>query len=193
MRSAPRALGRWRNTCFKAAEIDVVAADVDLLVVGMSEHDVASGATGGASQIDAALHGTLGRLREGGIFNGTFGETLSLTRPPSPIAAQAVMLIGMGRDLAGHPTRFAHLTHLAMRAALRMRAGRAACLLGWSDLELPPADVTGSAESMMRGALQALDDAGSESSSALEWIFDVRNGEADQTAAALRVALENWS
>lgn len=193
MRNAPRALGRWRNTSFKAAEIDVVAADVDLLIVGMSEHDVASEAKGGASQIDAALHGTLGRLREGGIFNGTFGESLSLTGPPRPIAAQAVLLIGMGRDLAGHPTRFAQLTHLAMRAALRMQARRAACLLGWSDLELPVADVTESAKSMMRGALLAIDDAGLESSSALEWIFDIRNREADETAAALRIALEAWA
>lgn len=195
-RIEPHTLGFRRHVCFKVAQIDVVTASVDLLVVGMSEQDVAAGQRGGASQLDLALRGTLGRLREGGIFDGRFGETLMLSKLPAPIAAGALLLVGMGQamsaDLAG-------LTYLAMRGALRIKARRAACLLGWSELDIPPSAIVSSATSMMHGALRAIDDLAASHDTAiggnlpgLEWIFDIRNGAADRTAAALTKALAAW-
>ncbi len=184
-------IGAWRGVSFAAAQIDVVQAKDDLLVVGMLEKDVVRARRGGADAIDDVLHGTLSRLREGGIFTGGFGETLMLTRPPPPVRAAALLLIGMGASLSGRPEAVGTLTGLAMRTALGIGAASVGCLLGWSELDLPAALVAPSAAAMMRGALAAIDAQGGEVAS-MAWTFDIRNGAADHTTAALRDALATW-
>nr|WP_232318638.1 M17 family peptidase N-terminal domain-containing protein [Sphingomonas sp. TDK1] len=146
---------------------------------------------GGAEAVDQALHGTLSRLREGGIFGGGFGETLMLTRPPEPVRAATLMLVGMGASLAAYPEAVGNLTALAMRAALRIGAASVGCLLGWSELDLPDDLVVPTATAMMRGALAAIDSQGDHA--AMAWTFDIRNGAAADTTAALRAALAEWS
>jgi AraC-like DNA-binding protein len=59
----PLALGRFGPVRFSLARIDI-AAPVDLLIVGMRAGD-GPAEEAGASSLDAALHGTLGRLRAG--------------------------------------------------------------------------------------------------------------------------------
>jgi len=184
-------IGAWRGVSFAVAQIDVLRAADDLLVVGMLEKDVAGAHRGGADAIDHALHGTLSRLREGGIFTGGFGETLMLTRPPAPIRAATLMLIGMGASLTGDPEAAGALTGLAMQAALRIGAASVGCLLGWSECDLPPPLVAPSATAMMRGALAAID-AQEQQAAAMAWTFDIRNGAAARTTAALRDALAVW-
>jgi len=184
-------IGAWRGVSFAVAQIDVLRAADDLLVVGMLEKDVAGAHRGGADAIDYALHGTLSRLREGGIFTGGFGETLMLTRPPAPIRAATLMLIGMGASLTGDPEAAGALTGLAMQAALRIGAASVGCLLGWSECDLPPPLVAPSATAMMRGALAAID-AQEQQAAAMAWTFDIRNGAAARTTAALRDALAVW-
>lgn len=184
-------IGSWRGISFAVAEIDVVRAEDDLLVMGMLEKDVAGAHRGGAEAMDHALHGTLSRLRAGGIFTGAFGETLLLTRPPAPIRASTLMLIGMGASLAGNPEAAGVLAEVAMRTALRIGATSVGCLLGWSELDLPPALVAPSAAAMMRGALAAVDAQG-QAAARMAWTFDIRNGAAAHTTAALRDALAAW-
>jgi hypothetical protein len=186
-----RPIGSWCGVSFAVAQIDVLQASHDLLVVGMLERDVAGGPRGGVDAVDDALHGTLSRLRDGGIFRGGFGETLMLTRPPPPIRAATLMLIGMGSSLATHPEAVGNLTGLAMRAALRIGADSVGCLLGWSGFDLPEALVATSAAAMMRGALAAIDALG-QYAGPMNWTFDIRNGAALRTAAALREALAAW-
>lgn len=186
-----RPIGTWRGVAFAVAEIDVVRAEDDLLVMGMLEKDVAGAHRGGADAIDHALHGTLTRLRAGGIFTGGFGETLMLTRPPAPIRAATLMLIGMGASAGGNPEAAEALAGLAMRAALRIGAQSVGCLLGWSELDLPAALVAPSAAAMMRGALAAIDAQG-QAAATMRWTFDIRNGAAAHTTAALRDALAAW-
>lgn len=186
-----RSIGAWRGVSFAVAQIDVLKAEDDLLVVGMLERDVAGGPRGGADAVDDALHGTLFRLREGGIFSGGFGETMMLTRPPSPIRAATLMLIGMGASLSGNPEAVGNLTGLAMRAALRIGAASVGCLLGWSEFEVPDSLIAPSAAAMMRGALAAID-AQVGQMAAMQWTFDIRNGAAVRTTAALRDALAAW-
>ncbi|WP_313537439.1 M17 family peptidase N-terminal domain-containing protein [Sphingomonas sp.] len=185
------AIGAWRGVSFAVAQIDVVAAKDDLLVVGMLEKDVVCANRGGADAVDDVLHGTLSKLREGGIFTGGFGETLMLTGPQAPIHAATLMLIGMGASLGPDPDAVGSLTGLAMRAALRMGAASVGCLLGWSELSLPDALVPPSAAAMMRGALAAID-AYDGDAVAMQWTFDIRNGAAAQTTAALQDALAAW-
>ncbi|WP_294329185.1 M17 family peptidase N-terminal domain-containing protein [uncultured Sphingomonas sp.] len=188
-----RAIGAWRGVTFAAAQIDVVHAADDLLIVGMLEKDVARGDRGGADAIDHALHGTLSRLRAGGIFTGGFGETLMLTRPPAPVHAGALMLIGMGASLSAQPAALGNLTALAMHAALRIGAASVGCLLGWSERDLPAAEVEPCAVAMMRGALGAIDThAAAGSVATMRWTFDIRNGDSARTAAALATALAAW-
>lgn len=184
-------IGTWRGVSFAVAQIDVLAAQDDLLVVGMFEKDVVGAHRGGADAVDHALQGTLSRLREGGIFTGGFGETLMLTGPQAPICAATLMLIGMGASLGAHPAAAGKLTGLAMEAALRIGAASVGCLLGWSELDLPEALVAPSAAAMMRGALAAIDAHALESMT-MVWTFDIRNGAAAQTTAALRDALADW-
>ncbi|WP_066722086.1 M17 family peptidase N-terminal domain-containing protein [Sphingomonas pituitosa] len=184
-------IGTWRGVSFAVAQIDVLRAAEDLLVVGMLEKDVAGAHRGGAEAIDHALHGTLSRLREGGIFTGGFGETLMLTRPPAPIRAATLMLIGMGASLTGDPEVVGALTGLAMQAALRIGAASVGCLLGWSELDLPAPLVAPSAAAMMRGALAAID-AQEQQAASIAWTFDIRNGAAAHTTTALREALAAW-
>ncbi|WP_241213477.1 M17 family peptidase N-terminal domain-containing protein [Sphingomonas sp. ABOLE] len=185
------AIGAWRGVSFAVAQIDALAAEDDLLVVGMLEKDLAGAHRGGAEAVDHALHGTLSRLREGGIFTGGFGETLMLTRPAAPIHAATLMLIGMGTSLRAKPEAVGNLTGLAMRSALRIGAASVGCLLGWSELDLPEALVAPSAAAMMRGALAAIDAHDAEAFP-MRWTFDIRNGAAAQTTAALRETLMVW-
>ncbi|MHA6720991.1 M17 family peptidase N-terminal domain-containing protein [Sphingomonas sp. RS6] len=186
-------IGHWRGVHFRVAEIDVVAADVDLLVLGMLEPDMAHRARSGASEIDDALHGTLTRLRDGGIFAGRLGDMLVLTQPPAPIQARALMLMGMGAALSGNPSIVGALTEQAMRLAWRLRARSVACLLGWSELAVPDPLVEPMAAAMMRGALRAIDQGCAPGETlACDWTFDIRNGEAQRTANALTETLRRW-
>ncbi len=190
--SMPRRIGRRHNVVFQVAQIDVVAAQVDLLVVGMFEQNGIDPARGGASQVDHALHGTLTRLRAGGIFKGHIGETLMLSTPPLPMQAASVMLIGMGPAVESCLDALGELTELAMRTALRMEAHSAACLLAWSECVLPAENVEASAAAMMHGALAAIEAQQSgQSALRLQWTFDIRNGHARRTTAGLRRALRS--
>jgi hypothetical protein len=186
-----RPLGRRREVRFEAAQIDIAAA-VDLLIVGMHDADLDTGSGGGADQIDGALQGTLGRLRTGDIFRGDLGETLILAKPPKPIGARSLLLVGMG-PVRSSPGVMGRLTWLAMGEALRNGVGSAACLLGWAERDLPPEEVPVRAAEMMWGALRAIDDHAARAEIApMRWIFDIRNGEVDRMATALRLAFEAW-
>lgn len=189
--SAPRPIGHRRGVDFHVAQLDVATAAVDLLVVAMPDFPPGSAPPrGGAGALDRALHGTLSRLHAGGIFTGFPGETLMLTRPPPPILARLLLLLGLGPAGAGDAAMLGALAGLAMAAALRVRAESVACLLGWSDLDLPADQVGPAAAAMMDGALAALDaQGGLPPGRALDWTFDIRNGHAAATAAALAQAL----
>lgn len=187
-----RSIGRRAPVHFAAAQIDVVEANVDLLVVGMLEQDVAHRPDSSASRLDVMMHGTLSRLREGGIFNGRLGEVLMLSTPLPPIQARSLMLMGMGDSVLSNPAMFAGLTEHAMSTALAMRAQSVGCLLGWSELDISRDMIELTAAMMMHGALQAIDDNATVQSPPMAWTFDIRNGEAERTADALRYALTNW-
>ncbi|WCM28625.1 peptidase M17 [Sphingomonas sp. QA11] len=169
-----------------------MTAKLDLLVVGMFERDAANQPIGGARRLDHVLHGTLGRLREGGIFKGISGETMMLTTPPAPIQARALMLVGMGASLSPTYPVFGHPAELAMRAALRMRVQSAGCLLAWLEGETPADIVEASAAIMIQGAVRAIDEAESPAEGhILEWTFFVQQDGDRRTEAAFRRAFDS--
>lgn len=203
----PRPLGRRGGVAFHAARIDAINSAVDLLVVGMAEQIDGGRPGGGAAALDRAWHGTLRRLRQGGIFRGGWGETLTLIAPPAPLRAGALMLIGLGPTPQVHGDgrlrnaetgRFTagpadtggigDLTALAMDAALRMAARNTACLLGWCGSAPPLSWAVPAAEAMMHGALAALGRHGAPGH-AMDWTFDIRGRHATAVAAALSAPL----
>ncbi len=187
-----RTIGHRRNVTFKVAHVDAVTANVDLLVVGMFERNAASQPIGGASRFDHVLHGTLGRLREGGIFKGMSGETMMLTTPPAPIQARSLMLVGMGANLSPTYAVVGRPAELAMRTALRMRIRSAGCLLAWLEEEMPTDIVEASAVIMIEGAVRAIDEAASVTDGhGLEWTFFVQQDGDRRAEAAFRRALDS--
>lgn len=189
---AARTIGHRRDVTFKVAQVDAVTAKVDLLVVGMFERNAGNQSIGGASRLDHALHGMLGRLREGGIFKGISGETMMLTTPPAPIQARSLMLVGMGASLSPTYPVVGHPTELAMRTALRMRVQSTGCLLAWLESDMPVDVAEASAAIMIQGAVRAIDEAaGTGESDILEWTFFVQQDGDRRTEAAFRQALDS--
>lgn len=193
-----RPLGQHRHVRFIAAQIDVVAPGFDLLIAGMPAGGAQAQPGGGASQIDLALHGTLAALREREIFSGSLGDMLTLSTPPPPVHAAALMLVGMGAARSCPPATFGCLTARAMRAALRTGVHSVGCLLAWSGQTIPDAQAEATAMAMMRGALGEIDAQAAIPAREpvrrppMVWTFDIRNGAAEQSAAALRDALLGW-
>lgn len=190
-------LGRYRHVTFHAAPIDAVAAPVDLLVVGMLEKQGSGHSGDGVNRIDDVLHGTLWRLRAGGIFRGAPGEALTLSTPPPPLRAQALLLIGIGEAPLSRPTLTApfqieQAIGQAMRAALCTHARTVACVMEWSGLDLPAPMIAPTARAMMRGALGAIDAMADQPALPLDWTFDIRHGEAEPAARAMAETLRNW-
>ncbi|WP_176593773.1 M17 family peptidase N-terminal domain-containing protein [Sphingobium sp. EM0848] len=188
---AARTIGYRRTVCFKAGQIDAVTAKVDLLVVGMFERHADNQPTGGADRIDRLLHGTLGRLREGEIFKGIAGETLTIATPPAPLCARSLMLVGLGDGLSADCGAIAHPTELAMRTALRMRARSVGCLLASLERDIPSAMIEACAATMMQGAMKAIDEhRDTGETPALDWVFDIRANDMARVEATLGRALE---
>lgn len=173
---------------FRAAEIDVLRADVDLLIVGMSARPVQHHDNAGVDRLDHALHGTLSRLRQGGIFAGAMGETLMLSTPPLPVTARSLMLIGLGDAPIDALDAIVTLTVSAMDAALRSDAQSAACLVPWAEVGLTPDRARKVAAAMMAGAIGALA-AAPPPARPLDWTFDSNSIHADVIVRAFTDAL----
>lgn len=107
---------------------DVVAwgpaqADVDVSVACMFEHEFAGAAmAGGLLALDAALGGNLSRLRAAGAFRAQPMETLLITRPPTGVAARAVLVVGLGDPALLDGETLRRATRVAMGEAIRCGA-----------------------------------------------------------------------
>jgi hypothetical protein len=106
---------------------DVVAwgpaqAAVDFSVACMFEHEVDGAAmAGGLLALDQALGGHLARLRSIGAFRAQPMETLLITTPPR-VAANAVLVIGLGDPAMLDSDVLRRATRVAMREAIRFGA-----------------------------------------------------------------------
>lgn len=106
---------------------DVVAwgpaqAAVDFSVACMFEHEVDGAAmAGGLLALDQALGGHLARLRSIGAFRAQPMETLLITTPPR-VAANAVLVIGLGDPALLDSDVLRRATRVAMREAIRFGA-----------------------------------------------------------------------
>ena len=188
--NAPRMVGQHRHVHFWAGPIDVTTSGYDLLVAGLPENPALPSRQGATNPLDTALHGMLARLQERGIFSGALGEMLTLSTPPPPIQAAALMLMGMGTAPARTPAAMGQLTQQAMRAALCNGATSVGCLLACGDLSMADDQAEAMATAMMRGALAAVD--AQNAASPMAWVFDIGHAAAHRTTAALITALRGW-
>jgi len=108
---------------------DVVAwspahADVDFSVACMFEHEMGDAPlAGGLLELDRALGNQLTRLRTDGAFRAQPMETLLITSPPSGVVPRALLLLGLGDPASLDGDLLRRATRVAMREAIRYRAG----------------------------------------------------------------------
>jgi len=136
------AIGTAQDVAFDTAAWGPAAADVDLSVACMFEHEADGAAVaGGLLALDRALGGLLTRMRGTGAFRGQEMETLLVSLPPAPIPARAVLVIGLGQPA----TLTADVLRRAARAALReaVRLGAASLAFAPSVLDAGHTDNAG--------------------------------------------------
>jgi leucyl aminopeptidase len=122
---------------FKSAPLSDIAAD--WLIVGAWE-DAAF--TESVTRLDAALEGTLTRLRESGDVRGKANEVTTLLAPRG-IAARRVLVVGLGPRHKAGPAELAGAAAAAARAVTGRQHGRIALALpedipglGWEAVTL---------------------------------------------------------
>ena len=87
-------IGKALNVAFDTVAWGPAAADVDLSVACMFEHEADGTAiAGGLLALDQALGGLLTRMRSSGAFRCQEMETLLVSLPPAGIPARAVLVI----------------------------------------------------------------------------------------------------
>ncbi len=133
------------------------AADVDLSVACMFEHEAGGAAlVGGLAHLDAALGGYLFRTRAEGRFPARELDTLLVSRPPAGVRARAVLVIGLGDPDAFGATTLERACGLAMANALRLGVASAAFAPNMLDAGLVPPPDLRAGHAMLRGAIAAL-------------------------------------
>ncbi len=132
-------------------------AHVDLSVACMFEHEAAGASlSGGLLQLDAALGGALTSARASGSFRGHLLDSLLVTSPPSPVQAQAILVVGLGDPQTLDADALSRACAFAVTQAERMRAVSAAFAPNLLDAGIRlPADFS-AARHMLSGAFSAL-------------------------------------
>jgi cytosol aminopeptidase family protein len=112
-------------------------------------------ALNGMVHLDQALHGLITELRKSGKFSGHALETLLITPPKGTIAAERLLLIGLGDKKAFTPALMGRVGAVGMREALRLGVSAYAHASDLKDagVESPTREV---ATAVIAGALDAL-------------------------------------
>jgi hypothetical protein len=111
-------------------------------------------AANGLVHVDKQLNGLLTDLRKSGKFTGQTMETLLLTPPKGTIAAQNLLIIGLGNKKDFSPDIMIEVGRTGMREALRLGVASYAQASDLKDggIDSPTALITGN---MVRGAFEA--------------------------------------
>lgn len=150
-------IGRHLEVDFDAVAWPPDAADVDLSIACMFEHEAGGAALGGGlAHLDSALGGYLSRVRAEGRFLARELDTLLVSRPPAGVRARAVLVIGLGDPDAFGAKTLERACGLAMAQALRLGAASAAFAPNMLDAGLAPPTGFRPGDAMLRGALAAL-------------------------------------
>jgi len=103
--------------------------DADLAVAGVYEHDTEPGVLGGLERV----LGGLAALRSAELLKGTLGDTLLLSRPPAPIRAGAVLIVGLGDESSVTAESVRRAATVTADQVVRMQVGHVASAWGRGD------------------------------------------------------------
>lgn len=192
-----RIVGTLHGVAIEVAAWDGSAAEVDLSCACMFTEETDGGPpVGGLAHLDRALGGALVQLRTDGLFAAEAGETLFIDRPPSAVAARALLILGMGTPRGWTAQELAPAVQRSVATALALHVGSAAIAPSMLDSGLGPAQTAGAPAAMMAGLAAALDAharlraIGFARDAALErWVFDVGAARFAGAAAAFGAAL----
>lgn len=190
-----RLIGKIHDVTIELAGWDGVGAVADLSVACMFTREVTGNAmTGGLLHLDDRLDGRLSRLRADGIFAAEAMDMIVMDRPPSPIAARALLVVGLGDPEAWTPAVTARAVAGAFEIAAQRQAASVAFAPSLLDAGLdrvagaPPAMIGGLAATLERA--HSLVDVGLASvPTVTSWTFDAGAAHLDGAEAAFRQAL----
>lgn len=153
-----RIVGTYRSVAIEVAAWDAVGAEVDLSCAGMFTHEVGGAPlVGGLLDLDRALGGRLQQLRAENVFRAQEMETLILKKLPSEIAADAILVIGMGDPERWTPHLMERATRVGVREAIRLGATTAGIAPGLLDSGLKGGETAEAPAAMLRGVTSAID------------------------------------
>lgn len=124
-----RSIGTLHGCAFEVLADSLWRVDADLAVAGVYEHETGPEGLGG---LELVLGG-LGALRSAGLLEGRLGETLLLSRPPAPIRAGAVLIIGLGDETAVTAETVRRAAGVTADQVARMQVGHVASAWGRGD------------------------------------------------------------
>lgn len=152
-----RTVGTLHGVAIEVAAWDGSAAEVDLSTAGMFSSEQGGGPpVGGLAHLDRALNGQLLRLRAEGVFAAQAGETLYLNRPPPPVTARALLILGMGSPIGWGAAQLASAVRGAVSTALALGVGTGAFAPSMLDSGLGPEQTDGAPAGMVQGIAAAL-------------------------------------
>jgi hypothetical protein len=146
-----RTIGKFGEVSVQVAAIGPVDAAVDLTIACMFQHELHGAITGGLLLLDQALGGTLSSLRREGIFGGRAEETLLLTKLPTSLRSQQLLIEGLGDPETFTPDILEHAVSSAVQQALRMGVRSAAFSPNLLDGGMESSGLTGIEDAMIRG------------------------------------------
>lgn len=195
---ANQSVGSWRGVQVEVAAWDGGAADVELSCACMFTRErEAAGPVGGLAHLDGILSGALTGLRREGHFRGEPLETLLVSTPPDGIAAEAVLLIGLGDPESWSVAATAAAVGAAVSAAVLRSAKSAAFAPSILDGGMTTAAAHDLPLQMIRALVRAVElqhrlaQLGLAPSPSLSrWVFDVGAERFEDATAAFRRALE---
>lgn len=192
------AVGSLFGVSIDVAAWDAVGAEVALSCAAVFAHE-AGGVplSGGLAHLDTALSGRLVDLRREGAFTAAAGECLLIPRPaPGTIAAEAVLLVGLGDPDGWSAVRLRDAVRAAAEFALALEVRSAAFAPGMLDSGIVPEAAAGAIAHMADGLAAALRararlvDYGLAGSPRLErWVFDAGAARLAGTRAQLEAHL----
>jgi len=92
----------------------------DLQVICLFASSPANTLHGSLIEMNDKLHGLLERIRKPGLFGGELGETILLTPPPGTLAANRLLVIGLGDSATFTAERMYLVGKIALREANRL-------------------------------------------------------------------------
>jgi len=190
-------IGTANGVSIDLAAWDAVQAQVDLSVACMFAHEKAgSGPAGGLRHLDEALGGALTTLRSSGSFKAAFMETLLVSVPQTGIAADALLIIGLGDPAGWTPATSASAVAAAVRQAAQRGARTVAFAPSLLDAGFDASSIAGVTPQMLAALVEALESQKRIAEhhlapplSLARWVFDVGAAHFDGAFAQFRDAL----